>query len=202
MYLEWLQKRINEDGDLKFKVSFDIKVEKNPVSMVKSEVILGGESIFHFFDFESLAPCHIKGRNETFKKLKEANAIKRVNYRPAYSNFCFELWILLHKKCLRNPFTDRRQYLKEINKVFGKNFENLHQYKHRDNFISVLNALTFDDFLQAIKNSEAISRDCEDHGRKNQIYGFYFYENNPATSLGAVFKLILKDCGFSYGSIK
>ena len=84
----------------------------------------------------------------------------------------------------------------------NKDFENLHQFKHRDNFISVLNTLTFEDFLQAIKNSEAIARDCEDHGRRNQIYGFYFYENNPATSVGAVFKLILKDCGFLFSSKK
>lgn len=28
MYLEWLQQRINEESDLKFKISFDIKVEK------------------------------------------------------------------------------------------------------------------------------------------------------------------------------
>ena len=197
-YLEWLQKQINDSANLCFNVCFDIKVQKDPVAMVKSSVIFGGEDIFHFFDFESSAPCHLKSRNDTFRRLKEANTIKGVNYHPAYSNFCFELWLLLHKKCLRSSFTDRKQYLKEINRVFNKNFENLHQFKHRDNFISVLNTLTFEDFLQAIKNSEAIARDCEDHGRRNQIYGFYFYENNPATSVGAVFKLILKDCGFLF----
>ena len=202
MYLEWLQQRINEESDLKFKISFDIKVEKNPLSMVKSEVILGGENIFHFFDFESPASCHIKARDEIFKKLKEAKSIKRVNYGPAYSNFCFELWLLLYKKCLRRSFTDRKQYLVEINKIFNKKFEDFREYKHRDNFCSILNALTFQDFLQAIENSELILKDCEENGLSNQKYGFKFYENNPSTSVGTVLQTILKDCGFKFPSKK
>ena len=66
------------------------------------------------------------------------------------------------------------------------------------------NQRKFENFSTLIskKSTEAIARDCEDHGRRNQIYGFYFYENNPATSVGAVFKLILKDCGFLFSSKK
>lgn len=198
MYLEWLQKKINEEGDLKFNISFDIKVEKNPLSMIKSEVILGGENIFHFFDFESPALCHIKSRDETFRKLKEAKAIKRVNYRPAYSNFCFELWILLHKKCLRKTFTDRRLYLKELNKIFNKKFVDLREVKHKANFNSILSSLKFEDFLLALRNSEIILEDCKRNSDPIKKYGFEFFENNPSTSVGTVFISILKDCGFNF----
>lgn len=78
-YLEWLQKQINDSANLCFNVCFDIKVQKDPVAMVKSSVIFGGEDIFHFFDFESSAPCHLKSRNDTFRRLKEANTIKGVS---------------------------------------------------------------------------------------------------------------------------
>lgn len=197
-YLEWLQKQINDSANLCFNVCFDIKVQKDPVAMVKSSVIFGGEDIFHFFDFESSAYSHTKARDETFRKLKEARSIKGVRYQPAYSNFCFELWILLHKKCLRRPFTDRKQYLAEINKAFNKKFADLREFKHRENFCSVLSILTFHDFLQAIENSELILRDCEENGLRIQKYGFEFFENNPSTSVGSVLNFILKDCGFKF----
>lgn len=201
-YLDWLQKKINENANLNYKVCFDIKVNKDPLDIVKNSINLWGGNVFHFFDFESLSHGHIKARDETFKRLKEASSIKGVSYKAAYSNFCFELWLLLHKKCLRRSFTDRKQYLVEINKTFNKKFADLREFKHRGNFCSILNVLTFSDFLQAIENSELILKDCEENGRRIKKYGFEFFENNPSTSVGTVLMWVLKDCGFKAPSKK
>jgi hypothetical protein len=47
---------------------------------------------------------------------KDSNySIKK--YNLGYSNFTFELWILLHKSPMRNSYNQRSDYLVPINKV-------------------------------------------------------------------------------------
>ena len=65
--------------------------------------------------------------------MAEAKSQKKIKYALGYSNFTFELWMILHKRDCNGSLTDRRQYLNPINQAFGEKFENLDQYKHEDN---------------------------------------------------------------------
>ena len=51
-YLDWLQDLIN-NSDASCKVSFNSKVEKDPVKYVKGLSIQGKTTVFHFYDYES-----------------------------------------------------------------------------------------------------------------------------------------------------
>ena len=56
--------------------------------------------------------------------MKEVSKINNgLKYKLGYSNFTFELWIILHKKDLKGPLTDKKQYLKYINEIFDEFIE-------------------------------------------------------------------------------
>ncbi|WP_308513836.1 RloB family protein [uncultured Turicimonas sp.] len=196
-YLEWLRDVINKEPARVFNVSFNIKVEKNPVKMVKFSSPMVGEIFFHFFDFESQYPAHVKQRNETFKLLKEAKNRKKIQYEAAYSNFSFELWILLHKTQLNQSFSDRKQYLPLINKYFGTAFADLREFKIEKNFKSVLNSLNFSDVQTAMNNYGKIVEQCELNLIEKKTCGYSFYEENPSSSVGETIQIILKACKLS-----
>lgn len=134
-YLDWLQDKINAEQKSKYKVSFDSKVQKNPLKRAKSLNVLSPVHITHVFDYESDDEVHTKQFKETLDLLKETSKLgKQIKYSLGYSNFTFELWMVLHKTICNTTFAHRRQYLEPINKAYCENFENLDQYKHEGNF--------------------------------------------------------------------
>ena len=94
-YLEWLAREINASAEAKASVKFDVKVCKDPVSRVKQ--LVGVKELFHVFDIESQEPVHVAQVETTMDRLKKASSLKSTKCHPGYSNFSFELWIVLHK---------------------------------------------------------------------------------------------------------
>ena len=47
---------------------------------------------------------------------------KDINYKLGYSNFTFELWIILHKTDCNGAKTNRKQYLFDLNKTIKDKF--------------------------------------------------------------------------------
>ena len=158
-YLEWLQNKINSDASSKYKVRFDSKVEKDPVSRVKRITVIGKTEITHIVDMESEESEHVEQFNSTIDLLKEATKQgKNINYKLGYSNFTFELWLLLHKRDMQATLTDRKQYLRYINEVFDENFDSLSQYKRKANFNRILSQLEIEDVKNAVFRAEKIMR--------------------------------------------
>ena len=62
--------------------------------------------------------------------------------------------MILHKADCNGEKKDRRQYLSPINNAYHEHFENLDEYKQKDNFKRVLNQLSLDDVKMAIQRSE------------------------------------------------
>ena len=85
---------------------------------------------------------------------KAQNIGKSIVYKLEYSNFTFELWVLLHKSDCNSSMSHRSQYIKQLNRAYSVNFEDLHQYKHQDNFERILGQLTLDHVKNAVKRSE------------------------------------------------
>ena len=66
--------------------------------MVKSLSILHETEITHVFDRESKEGKHIKQFRNTLDAMKGAEEEgKAIKYQLGYTNFTFELWIILHK---------------------------------------------------------------------------------------------------------
>lgn len=196
-YLDWLQKSINADPSASCTVKLDSKIQKDPLSYSKKIAIIGKTEITHVFDYESSEPIHKQQFQTTLDRMKQSEKLgKNIKYRLGYSNFAFELWIILHMADCNGPLSHRRQYLASLNKAYNEHFENLAQYKQESNFKKILGKLTLNNVRQAISRSKAImQKNSEDPGHIPQQYkGYKYYRENPSLSIWESIERILKDC--------
>ena len=125
----------------------------------------------------------------------EAQKYKNIKYLLGYSNFTFELWIILHKAECNGVLAHRRQYLVPLNRAYNENFENLDQYKHKDNFHRVLGKLSLNDVREAIRRANSIMQNNETNELVLKQYkGYRYYEANPSLSIWEHVQKILADC--------
>ena len=197
-YLEWLAKQINACENATYKATIVAKVQQNPSKFAKSQTTFSAPRIVHICDIESKDEEHKKKFTDVLDQIANANKLgKKIKYDLGYCNYTFELWIALHKVNCNGPLTHRSQYLSYINKAFDKHFENLDQYKEKENFERCLSKLTLKDVKKAIEKSKRIMENNEsDPGKKPVIYKkFKYYEDNPSLTIWEHVKRILDDCG-------
>lgn len=195
-YLLWLKDLINATKEAAFKVAIDCKIEKDPLKRAKGLTVTGKTDIYHFSDYESDEEYHVRDFTETMDRMKQATQLgKQISYKFGYSNFAFDLWIVLHKSDCYGSLGHRKQYLPYINHAFGEHFESMDKYKREDNFKRCLSQLTLDDVRKAIERSEHIMEQNEQRGYVLQRYkGFTYYKENPSLAVWEAIKLILMDC--------
>lgn len=195
-YLDWLQSMINTTSEAKYTVKLDSKIQKDPLARAKGLTILGKTEITHVFDRESEDAIHTEQFQTTLDRMKAAQGIgKSIKYSLGYSNFTFELWIILHKADCYGTLAHRRQYLEPLNRAYGEHFENLKQYKQEDNFKRVLGKLTLEDVLQAVRRAKTITQRNIESGYVLQQYkGYKYYRENPSLSLCVRIEEILHEC--------
>ena len=195
-YLEWLEGQINNNPKATCKVQIEPIIETNPFKYAKRTTVLTTPEIYHICDIESNSDEHKKKFENVLKNLKDAKSQKKIDYSLGYSNFTFELWIILHKKDCLSPLADRKQYLEHINSAFGSNYMSLKKYKEEKEFKSCLQQLTIDDVIKAIKRSEKIMKNNKENGLKPvSKFGFTYYEDNPSLEIYEPIKTILEKCG-------
>ena len=195
LYLKWLEKIINS-SDCEYSVSFNVKVQKEPLSFIKGLSIQSETKVFHLFDYESDEPHHQEQFKWTMDRMCKAEKQgKQVKYQLGYSNFTFDLWIVLHKANCAGPLTDRHQYLNKINSAFSEDFENMDKFKKKDNFERCLSKLTLDDVREAVRRSEIIMSHNAENYSSVEYKKFKYYRENPSLDVGAIIGGILKDCG-------
>ena len=119
-YLKWLQELINNTEESEYLVSIDCPVNKNPVKRVKSMNVTKKITIYHFFDYESDDEIHVKRFKEAMDNMKKAQTYKQVTYKSGYTNFTFDLWIILHKMDCYGAYSHRKQYIAPINKAYNE----------------------------------------------------------------------------------
>ena len=196
-YLDWLQKTINAISEAKYNVKLDAKIQKDPLARVKGMTLLEQTEITHVFDRESEDSIHTKQFQETLDRMSDAEQLgKDINYKLGYSNFTFELWIILHKADCNGAKTNRKQYLSDLNKAYGEKFEDLNEYKRENDFKRILKKLTIEDVISAVKRSEVIMKRNEESGYRLQQYkGYSFYKEDPSLSIWEIIGKILFECG-------
>lgn len=195
-YLEWLRQTINAEPSARYIVKLNCAVQ-NPLKYAKMQNI-GGIEITHIFDYESKEPRHVKEFQQTLGYMRKAQIEKNVTYKLGYSNFTFELWMILHKMDCNGCLTHRNQYLSKIREAYQENFENLDQYKQEKNFKCILSKLTLDNVRDAIKRAECIMQRNKENGFVLQKYEKYkkyeYYNENPSLSVWECIKNILDEC--------
>lgn len=196
-YLEWLQEKINSSKYCVYKAVINCKVQKDPVSYVKNSAYLGEREIWHLVDYESAEQIHAENFKRNIDRMCQAQELKQVYYKLGYSNFTFDLWIILHKQDCFKHFTNRTQYIDEINKAFSKKFEDMHEYKHENNFKSLLAQCSLDDVIVAIERAKKI-QDNNRNNYKREIYrGYEYYNENPSLEIWQAIEQILHDCKYN-----
>lgn len=195
-YLEWLQKTINGIEESKYNVKFDSKKQKNPMTRAKGINIIRPVEINHIFDIESEDPSHTKQVKNILDNMKKAENIgKSIKYFSGYSNFTFELWIILHKADCCGSKAHRDNYLTALNQAYNKKFMSLKEYKKEANFKSLLDSIEINDVISAIERAKRIM----DNNEKNcntvkEFSGYQIYIENPSLTIWQVIEKILKEC--------
>ncbi len=197
-YLLWLRDQINQQEGRKYNVAFDVRVQQSPRKFYKSINTKTTPEVTHVCDVESNDPVHVQKFQNILSEMAEAKKQKKIQYELGYSNFTFELWMVLHKRNCNGILSDRKQYLNPINQAFGESFENLDQYKHEDNFKRCLGKLTLKDVVKAIERADVITANNIEIGKKQIINNRYrYFPDNPALSIHEAIKRILNDCGIT-----
>ena len=198
-YLEWLQDLINSSSP-EAKVKFNIQVQKDPLKRAKGLSMLSSTKkmdIYHFSDYESDDPEHVKNFNTTMDRMNEANKIgKSIRYVFGYSNLTFDLWMVLHKANCNGSLTHRKNYLTPINRAYNEHFEDMDHFKSKDNFKRCLGKLNLSNVIEAVNRSKQIMKRNHDNGYILHEYkGYKYYKENPSLEVGTVIEKILKSCG-------
>lgn len=194
-YLKWLEDKINSSEAASSKVSFKCDVQKDPVKFVKKLTVLGKTDVVHLSDYESDEDIHVKGFYNTMDRMKQASKEKQIKYKFGYINLTFDLWIVLHKMSSNGHKDHRKHYITEINRAYDETFENMDQYKHKNNFERCLSKLELENVVEAISRAKNIRKKNEDNGYTLHNYkGYRFYKENPALEIWCSIEAILKDC--------
>lgn len=196
-YFEWLQKEINVCSTAASTISFgSLKIQKDPIKYAKSLTGIGKLTAVHICDKESNEQVHeIKFLN-TLKRLKTSRSIgKSLKYDLGYSNYTFDLWIVLHKADCRQCFADRSNYIRKINSIYNERFENMDEYKHEGNFRRILSRLTLENVIDAVNRAKAIREYNLTNNAKKSKYGYDYFDENPDLSIQNFVEKVLKDAG-------
>lgn len=195
-YLEWLREQINQYPSRTCNISIEAKVQQSPKKFYKSTNVKVTPRVTHICDVESNDRDHVDKFQRILSEMKEARMQKGISYILGYSNFTFELWIILHKRDCGGTLSHRSNYLDLLRRIFDEHFETLGHYKRENTFKRCLKKISLDDVKSAIRRAEAIMN-INDKEEKVLIKykGYAYYRDNPALSVHEIIKQILIDCG-------
>ena len=188
---------INNKKELLYTVKFDIKINKSIISRAKSISAPYKVKVFHICDYESNEEVHAEQFNKILKELKDVKKInKNLIYKLGYSNFSFDLWIILHKIQQIGAVSHRKQYVKGINKAFDEKFQFIDDYKEEKNFKRILKKISLEDVISAVNNANEIRKMNEEIFKCNyRKYGqFEYYTENPDMTINECVEQILREC--------
>ena len=192
----WILANVNKK-ELLYTVKFDIKINKSIISRAKSISAPYKVKVFHICDYESNEEVHAEQFNKILKELKDVKKInKNLIYKLGYSNFSFDLWIILHKIQQIGAVSHRKQYVKGINKAFDEKFQFIDDYKEEKNFKRILKKISLEDVISAVNNANEIRKMNEEIFKCNyRKYGqFDYYTENPDMTINECVEQILREC--------
>lgn len=107
-YFLWLRDQINMCESRKYDIAIDVKVQQSPKKFYKNANAKAMPEVIHICDVESNEPVHVDKFRNILSEMKEAKTQKKITYSLGYSNFTFELWMVLHKRNCKGFLSHRR----------------------------------------------------------------------------------------------
>lgn len=200
LYFEHLRKLINSNPNRKYNCEFKpvIAIKKNPLRYAKNFPTITNR-FFHIQDIEDYNDEYQRKKFEDLiNDIQMAN--KYVDYKLGYTNFSFELWIILHKRQMKHSISHRKEYVKYINEEFKRDYNYIDEYKAEVEFKKILSEITLDDIYLAIKRAKEIRKANIDgtslsFKQKKIKFGKYeFFTINPDLDIFEIVEIILNDC--------
>ncbi len=185
-YFEHLRDLVNGSPDARYKLALRCDVEKEPLAMAKRLAVPRGARIdvWHVFDFESESDQHRRNFQDTLRQMRDASNIgKRLRYRSAYSNFTFDLWMVLHRRGVAHC-GHRDEYLQQINAAYDTRFREMHEYKREENFKGLLADIGLEDVAGAVVRAKQMDESTMRKGARTAEHcGYTYCLENPYTEL-------------------
>lgn len=197
-YLAWLQNTLNRSEKCRYRVIINSTVQQNPLKYSKTLNPLAVPEVTHLCDYESNEEHHVKRFRDVCQQLKESTGLggRNFKYHLGYSNFTFELWILLHKEDFCEPVEHRYDYLRHINRAYNQRYARMGNYKSERNFKRMIGRLTLGDVITAIGRAREITtRNRERNMPSDVCCGYEFFTVNPSLSIWEPVECILTECG-------
>ena len=204
MYFEHLAKLINSSGRSTYNLKVDPK-KMSPLEYAKRNAYKpvdkkkGNERIpyIHVQDIEDYYDDY--QREKFFGMIDDMRMAEKqfnISYILGYSNYTFELWMLLHVADMKHAVQNRHSYLTPINKWFHRRYADIDQFKSHDEFQAILDEfVTLDSIKQAIERAKSIVQNNADDGKIKETHkGFTFYRDNPDISVHNVVQMIFEVC--------
>lgn len=194
-YFEHLKGLVNASPDARYKLALRCDIEKSPLAMAKRLAVPKGAHIdvWHVFDFESESEQHRSNFQGALREMRDANKMgKRLRYRCAYSNFTFDLWMVLHRANVVHC-GHRDDYLRQINAAYGTSFREMHEYKKEANFKEILSGIGLEDVASAVERAKRMNEATMRGGvRMAEHCGFTYCLDNPCTELHVLVEEMLR----------
>ena len=195
-YFEWLENTVNTAGSGITPVRFKVRVEKDPLAFARAMSSRGPVSLWHVCDMESADAVHMAHFRDVLSRMERAEQqYPDIEYHLAYTNFTFELWLLLHRTDAFLPLQSRRDYLPLLNTAYEESFQSLHHFKRKKDFERILRKLTLADVKDAAARAREIERRNWQEHTPVSCGAYTFFENNPSLSLGECVEAVLLAAG-------
>lgn len=185
LYFRHLQNLVNNSSCGR-NLILEIYVRKPLDQAKRSSNVMLDQPLYHVQDIEDASGGEERVRiRKVVDDLVEAGKKLGIEYRWAYSNISFELWLLLHVKYLTRHMNSARDYFTEMRLAFNRDWANIGQFKKEENFKSILSQyVTLESVTQAVRRAEAIRTRNQENAET-----FLAYRNhkcclaNPATDV-------------------
>ena len=203
MYFEHLAKLINSSDS-----TYNLKVAPRKMSPMQYARRNAYKPVAKRKDNKKLPYIHVQDiedyysefhKNKFFGMIDEMREAERefgISYELGYSNYTFELWMLLHVADMDYSVQDRKAYLSPINRWFHRDFADLDEFKQEAAFQEILDEfVTLDSIRHAIRRAEKIVElNAQDRKPSENYRGLSFYHDNPDVSVHEVVRLIFEVC--------
>lgn len=206
MYFEHLARLINSSGENKYNIRLNCK-KASPESFAKRNAHLPvekrGNKNLPFLHIQDIEDYYDDKQKKKFLSLideiRKTEKEYGVCYELGYTNYTFELWMLLHVADMTVGVTHRYAYLKGINRYFARNFKTLDEFKSANEFQKILDEyVTLDSVRKAVCRAEQIvNSNYIEKKQKENYKGFQFFCDNPDVNVHNLIKLIFDVCGLS-----
>lgn len=187
MYFNRVMKLINEMENRKADVLFDYAEPYggDPRCVVERTIqkSIGKSNKLSVFDFDG-------------KQIKYEEAIELAyenKIELGYTNFCFDLWIILHKTDCFGRVLHQDDYADEVRRVFG--LPTNANIKKVSNVEKIMEQITLEDIINAIVRADKIETNNLTEMPNYTAQTHIAYYNNPDTQVHNALKNIFQKVG-------